>query len=126
MEKTKNNLEKTGTAHTETKRTLKKITTDVIKLSDQEVGFKLEGKYIGRTSGPWVDKTTGEEKELVRLFFERPNKTKFLVFEDGGLRNAMANAMVKEGDSILIEKMEQVSIGNGRKSNQYDIYQYAD
>jgi hypothetical protein len=112
---------------TKTGRTLKKLNTDIIKM---EVGDEVEGKYIGTSTAPWneVDTKTGEviEKELTRVFFEREDGSKFLLFQDGGLKNALANAMVKEGDFIVIEKMPQVDIGKGRKSNQYDIYQYAD
>lgn len=88
-----------------------------------EPGDEVEGKYVGKTSGPWIDKKTGEEKELTRLFFEKPDGTKFIIFEDGGLRNCLANAMVKEGDHILIKKLEKTDLGGGRTVNQYDIFQ---
>ena len=119
-------MARTQTETTGKTRTLKKISTDIIKLSDLDVGARVEGTFVGKTTGPWTDKMTGEISELTRVFFQRENGSKFLVFEDAGLRNAMANAMVKEGDFIVIEKMEQVDIGNGRRSNQYDIFQYAD
>jgi len=107
---------------TETKKVLKKITTDIIKM---KAGDKVEGKLIGKTTGPWLDKATGEEKELTRLFFEKADGTKFILFEDGGLRNALANAMVKEGEFVVIEKLEKTDLGGGRSVNQYDIYQYS-
>ncbi len=87
-----------------------------------ETGESVEGKYVGKSSSPWVDKTTGEESQLTRLFFERDDQTKFLLFEDGGLRNAFANAMVTEGDYVKIEKLDKVSIGSGRTSNNYEIF----
>lgn len=102
------------------KVTRRKITTDIVKM---KVGETVRGKYIGTTTGPYIDRATGEESELTRVFFERPDGSKFLLFQDGGLRNALANAMVSEGDLIEIEKLEKVSIGNGRTANNYDIYQ---
>lgn len=101
------------------KRVFKKATTEIVKL---EPGDKIQGKYVGKNTGPRIDKQTGEEKELTRLFFQRDDETKFILFEDGGLRNAMANAMVNEGDWLEIEKHEKTSIGGGRSVNQYDIY----
>lgn len=112
-------MQKMSEATTMPKKVFKKVTADIIKM---EVGQTVEGKYIGKSTGPWMDRQTGEEKELTRLFFLKDDDTKFILFEDGGLRNAMANAMVKEGDYIQVEKKEPVSIGSGRKSNQYDIY----
>lgn len=87
-----------------------------------EPGDTLEGKYLTQTTGPWLDKATGEEKELTRLFFEMENGEKVIIFQDGGLRNAMSNAMVKEGDVIRIEKLEKAPLHGGRSVNQYDIF----
>lgn len=115
-------MEKTETTTKTKKRTLQKVSVDVVKLSDLKTGDSIEGTFNGRTTGPWIDKQTGEQSELVRLHFTREDGTKFITFEDGGLRNAMANAMVKEGDYLKIVKCEQVSIGGGRKSNQYDLF----
>ena len=105
---------------TSSTRKLKKISTDIIKMTP---GDEIEGKYINRTTAPWIDKTEGEEKELTRLFFERPDGSRFIVFEDAGLRNAMANAMVSTGDYVIIKKLEKVTLAGGRTCNQYDIYQ---
>lgn len=87
-----------------------------------EPGDTFEGTFKGRTEGPWVDKTTGEEKSLVRLHFTREDGTKAILFEDGGLRNSLANAMVKEGDFIRLVKGEKSSLGGGRTVNQWDVY----
>lgn len=102
-----------------TKREFKKASTPILKL---KVGDEIEGKLIGRTTAPTVDKKTGEESELTRLFFEKDNGEKFIIFEDGGLRNGLANAMVKEGDYLKIIKLEKSDIGQGRTVNNYDIY----
>lgn len=103
---------------------LKKINTEIVKM---EVGDKVQGFFVGKNTGPWTDKKTGEVKELTRVFFEREKGgDKFLLFEDAGLRNAFSNSMVNQGDHILIEKLDLVDLGGGRSSNQYDIYQVLD
>lgn len=112
-------MQKNTEATTTPKRNFKKVTAEIIKM---KVGQTIEGKYVGKKTAPWLDKMTGEETELTRLYFEKDDGTKFIVFEDGGLRNAMANAMVNEGDFIQVEKLEKVDIGQGRTSNQYDIF----
>lgn len=104
---------------TETKREFKKATAEIIKM---EPGQTVEGTLKGKTTGPWMDKATGEEKELTRLHFVRDDGTKFIIFEDGGLRNALANAMIKDGDYIRLQKHEKVPMGGGRTVNQYDIF----
>lgn len=77
---------------------------------------------VGKSTGPWLDKNTGEESELTRLYFQKDNGDKFIIFEDGGLRNSLANAMVKEGDYVKIVKLEKASMSGGRTVNQYDIF----
>lgn len=100
-------------------REFKKVSVEILKLEPSE---SAEGTLKGKTTGPWTDKATGEERELTRLHFEREDGSKFIIFEDGGLRNAMANAMVKEGDFIRIVKGEKTPMGGGRTVNQYDIF----
>lgn len=75
-----------------------------------------------KTKSVKVDKKTGEESELTRLFLQKDNGDKIIVFEDGGMRNALANAMVKEGDYVKIVKLEKSSLGGGRTVNNYDIF----
>lgn len=94
-------------------------------MSTLKVNESIEGTFTSRTSGERLNTTTGETDELVRLHFTREDGTKFLTFEDAGLRNAMANADVKPGDYIKIVKLDQVDIGNGRRSNNYDIFMSA-
>lgn len=97
----------------------KKATAEIIKL---QAGEAVEGIFTGSMDGPWMDKKTGEEKTLTRLYFTKTDGEKFILFEDGGLRNAMANAGVKENMLIRIEKGEKAALGGGRSVNQYDIY----
>ncbi len=99
---------------------LKKLTTEIVKMV---VGDKVQGFYIGTRSAPWIDQADGEEKELTRVYFEKTKGgDKFILFQDSGLKNALANSMVTEGDHIVIEKLNQVSLKSGRKCNQYDIF----
>lgn len=111
---------------TKTKKTVErkfeKVTVEIIKLSGLTLGESIEGTYIAKSEGPYIDKNTGEESTLTRLQFERDDGTKFITFEDAGLRNAMANAMVEKGDYLKIVKLEQVATGGGRKSNNYDLF----
>lgn len=111
------------TQTTETKkeeRTLIKRNATILKL---KIGQEFEGIFKGKTTGPWIDKKTGVEKELTRLHFEIPNSTdRAIIFEDSGLRNAMANAMVQIDEHILIKKLELVKLTGGHTCNQYDIF----
>ena len=104
-------------------RQFKKSNADIKKLSP---GDKIEGFYRGQTTAPWLDKVTGEMKDLTRLHFETDKLEKFIIFQDGGLKNAMANAMVKEGDYIMVEKLETTPLGGGREVNNYNIYHARD
>jgi hypothetical protein len=100
-------------------REFKKVNVEIIKM---EEGDEVEGTLVGRTTSPWTDKQDGEVKELTRVHFTRDDGTKFIIFEDGGLRGALTNAMVKDGDYVKILKLAKTSIGQGRTVNQYDIF----
>lgn len=100
-------------------RTFQKSNADIIKM---EVGDSVEGTYTGQQTGDWLDKATGELKDLTRLYFTRDDGTKFILFQDGGLKNAMLNAGVSEGDYIKIQKLEKTELTGGRSVNQYDIF----
>lgn len=102
-------------------RKLRKISTDVVKL---EPGDKIEGTYLDQNERPWVDKSTGEAKTITALLFEKENKERIIVFQDAGLKSAMQNAMIKQGDFVVIEKKAKTDLGGGRSVNQYDIFQY--
>lgn len=91
-----------------------------------KVGDSVEGTILQKTKSIRIDQKTGEESELTRLFLQKENGEKIIVFEDGGMRNALANAMVKEGDFVKIVKLEKSDIGSGRTVNNYDIFTYAD
>ncbi len=78
---------------------------------------------MGKTTGPWIDKQTGEESTLTKLHFRRDDGSKFVIFEDGGLKNQLSNAMVNEGDYIQLKKGELASLGGGRTVNQWEIFQ---
>lgn len=96
----------------------KKVSVEIKKL---EAGDTLVGVYADRTEGPWIDRTTGEEKTLTRLFFDT-DEGRVIIFEDAGLKNCMLNANVKIGDLIKLEKGEKKSMPGGRTVNSYEIY----
>lgn len=105
-------------AHSTTRQP-KKLSVERLKL---EAGDKFEGVLIGKSTVPWTDRKTGEVKDLTRLHFRNGKDVVVLINEDAGLASAMADAMVKEGQRILIEKLEKEEIGGGRSVNRYDIY----
>lgn len=100
----------------------KRITAEIVKLSDFDAGYTIQGKYITRTERPWVDKNSGEEKIIPVFVFENQKGERFTVFGDAGLVNAMSGAAVKENQWIEIEKLDQVDLGGGKRVNSYDIY----
>ena len=104
-------------------KTRKKITTDIIKAADMKTGEKVEGVYKGFTERPWLDKADGEEKMIPQFAFERADKSRFLLMGDAGLKNAIFNSGVKEGDDIEIVKLDKVDLGGGKRVNQYEIFQ---
>lgn len=63
---------------------------------------------------------------ITALLFETLNKERVILFQDAGLKSAMQNAMIKQGDYIVIEKKAKAEIGGGHSVNQYDIFQYED
>lgn len=101
-----------------------KLNAEVVKLSELEAGESVKGKYLGSAVRPWVDHQTGATKELTSHVFEKLDKTgeRFSVFEDAGLRSALAASLVKEGQRIEIVKGEQVALGGGKRVNTYDVY----
>jgi hypothetical protein len=100
-------------------RKLKKISVDVVK---PEAGDKIEGTLKGKTTGPWIDKTTGEQKELTRIHFERDDGSRFVIFEDAGLKNALSNAMVQDGQYVQLVKGEKLEMNGGRSVNQWEVF----
>lgn len=99
---------------------LVKRNANILKMT---VGDKFEGIYKGSTEGPWVDPKTGQEKTLTRLHFLVPGTSdRVIIFQDSGLRNAFANAMVAMDEHIVIEKLDKVKLTGGHTCNQYDIF----
>jgi len=101
-----------------------KLNAEVVKLSELKAGESVKGKYLGAATRPWVDHATGQTKDLVSHVFEKLDKTgeRFSVFEDVGLRSALAASLVKEGARIEIVKGEQAALSGGKRVNQYDVY----
>lgn len=106
-----------------------KLTATIVKMSEKDVGYSFKGTYIGRTERPWVDQATGSEKLIGQLGFNaldsktlKPTGERVVIFEDAGLKNALASAFVKEGQAIEIVKLPQAQLSGGRRVNQYDIF----
>lgn len=104
----------------------RKISVTTIKLSDQPTGYTFGGIYKGIVLGAnfqQVDSKTGEvvTKQMRHVVFENNgNRTAFVA--DTGLVQTLETAMVKEGDSLEIVKLEKVKLSKGRTMNQYDIF----
>lgn len=112
---------------TETTTGPRKLTVEKIEIAKQAPGFTFEGKYVGTAlSEPFqrVNKETGEivTKTITFAIFERQDGERFKVAQDAGLRAAMSDALVKEGNLIRVVKLEKVVLKNSRSMNQYDIY----
>lgn len=116
-------MQKTTETPTNPFKRAKKITAEIVKLSDFDAGHTVQGKYITKTERPWTDKSTGEEKIIPVFVFENQNGERFNIFGDAGLVNAMSGAAVKENQWIEIEKLDQVDLGGGKRVNQYDIFE---
>jgi hypothetical protein len=105
----------------------KKLTVRKIDLANEKEGFTFAGKFVGTVlSAPFkhVDQETGEifEKQLTHAVFEDDKAERFSVIQDAGLRSAMGDAMVKEGDKIEVVKLSKAKLKGGRTMNQYDIF----
>lgn len=100
-----------------------KLTVEMVDLKDQGENASLVGVYRGQTTRPWLEKSTGVEKPLTTVVFEDPNTgARSAMFQDAGLKNAMEQSLVKEGDFIEIVYLGKTDIGGGRTVNQYDIF----
>jgi hypothetical protein len=97
----------------------KKRNAEILKF---ESGDSFTGTYKGQSTGPWLDRKTGETKDLTRLYFETAEGARVVIFQDSGLKNAMANSNVLEGEAITLVKLDKVSLQGGHTVNQWDIY----
>lgn len=102
----------------------KKISTEIVKLSDLEVGEEIEGTFLGNTDRPWLDRQTGEEKTITQALFEKADGSRFMAFLDAGAKNALSSSGVTKGDYIVLQKLEMKDLGGGRRVNQYDVFAY--
>lgn len=108
------------------KKELKKVSSQQIKLSDMPVGFEVSGKLVGFTDKQIsvVNEKTQELEEKTLTFAhltdEMDNKIKVVV--DRGFTTALEDAGIHEGDFFKAVKLEKVKLAKGRTMNQYDIY----
>lgn len=121
MTESKAHLASAPKAPTREFRRGQKLTTEIRKL---EVGQAVKVKYVGQTEREWHDRAADETRLLKTHIFEdllSPG-VRFGMFEDAGLKNAIDNALVKEGTLLEIVKREKATLANGRTCNQYDVY----
>lgn len=89
-------------------------------------GGSVEGVYIGeKVVGERTNENTGEVKDRMMLFMhtEGDSEAKFQINLTAGLKNALANADVKHGDTIKIVRLDKIEMPGkkGQSVNQYDI-----
>lgn len=106
--------------------TRKKISVKTLKLSEQPVGFKFQGVYKGQVLGqPFgrLDNKTGEivQVQLTSVIMEEGGQ-RVAYLADAGLKTALVDAMVVEGQYIEVVKLEKAQLTKGRTMNQYDIF----
>lgn len=104
----------------------KKLSVAKIDLAKQPAGFSFKGKYLGTSeSEPFQKVIKGEivTKTITFAIFEDEQGNRFKVSRDQGLRTALADAMVKEGQTIEIVKLDKVSLKGERTMNQYDVFE---
>lgn len=98
----------------------KKVDVEIKKLEANE---SFIGKLTGISERPWIDKKTGEEKTLLQYSFtDAQGENPFVYFADGGFKNVMTTANIKEGEVIKVVKLEKTSLGGGRTVNNYELY----
>lgn len=100
------------------------------KLTVSQYAFEKEGEefigvYVGRTTQPWTDAKTGEVKDLAGLVFEKPEeegRPRYRIWENAGLRAAMAESMVTPGMKVRVVYLGLQDLDGGRTVNKFDIY----
>lgn len=96
---------------------------EIMNAKKFKIGETLEGLYFDKRERLVNDKRTGELKPVTDLLFKTDAGTSFAIPEDAGLRVAMSEFNVKQGEYLSITKKEQVQyLGNAL--NQYTIEVY--
>ena len=104
-------------------KTLKRAAKLSVEIRPFEIGQSFQARWIGRTAMEKEDAETGEVKTMhLAVFEEIDTKTRFGVFENYGLRQAISSAMVKEGEAIEVVRLEKAELKGGRTVNQYDVF----
>jgi len=97
-----------------------------IPFLSEEEAKDFDGIYLSRReNGENTNEATGEVKERFTLIFKKPDsEDKFQVWENGGLKNAMAQSDVQEGEHIRVQWLGKVPMKSkpGQSVNQYDIF----
>lgn len=85
-----------------------------------EIGNSIEGTWESSRVRMVTDRKTGELKEVTDLIFKKDDGKKLAVPLDAGLRVALSEFNVKEGEYVQLTKKPKIQY-NGNDINQYDI-----
>lgn len=101
-----------------------KANADVLELKKGDVFI---GRFKGESDKPWLDKATGEQKNIKQYHFtqldEKGNDiAPVILFADAGMQSACNSALMKEGEIIKLVKGDKTDLGGGRTMNTYEVY----
>lgn len=98
----------------------------IVTLNAAEGHESVEGVFVGRRMvGEITDELTGEVRERFSVILQKPDsEEKFQIWENAGLRTAIQQADLKEGDEVKIVHLGKVPLKKrpGQTVNQYDIF----
>lgn len=106
----------------------KKKTVPIVDIKEMK---SVEVKLLGIRKVKDIEETNKETGEVTTktlsacLFEDLKTKNKFQSFLDGGLKNALEQAEVKDGDEIKIDFLGLVPMKGknaGKSVNTYEIY----
>lgn len=105
---------------TSTRNLVKKQPIVIMNAKRFTVTDVLEGTWLSERIRKVLDKKTGELKDVIDLIFVTDKSEKFAIPLDAGLRVALSEFDVKQGDYVQLTKMPQID-HNGNKINQYEV-----
>tara|TARA_R110000803_G_scaffold5670_1_gene18703 strand:+ start:2814 stop:3152 length:339 start_codon:yes stop_codon:yes gene_type:complete len=84
------------------------------------IGDKVEGTWESNRVRMVNDTQTNTLKEVTDLVFKKDDGKKVAIPLDAGLRVALSEFNVKEGEYVQLEKLPQIDY-KGNKINQYNV-----
>lgn len=89
-----------------------------------EVGQSIRGKYLGHFDKEIPNRETGELRDVRIFSFEDGEGEAFSLSGGIGLKQALEDAQVTEGDLVEIERLENRKNRNGKgETSTYEIFQ---